>query len=150
MVGVVEYRGYDDLGTLTADQKPQLSKTGFELATGASDFVDVPAPWSGRFWARTGCSSDSGKFTCATGDCASGQVGCNGAGAIPPANLIELTVASNDGQDFYDVSNVDGFNVPMSIAPRGGSVEGRRSLARPTIDPIGRPTTNKLEAGLAQ
>lgn len=107
-------------GTLTGAQKPQLSTTGFELGTGASKSVDVPSPWSGRFWARSGCSSASGQFVCATGNCGSGQVECNGAGAIPPATLVELTVAPNGGQDFYDVSNVDGFNVPVSIAPQGG------------------------------
>ena len=121
-------------GTLTGGQKPQLSKTGFELPTGASNSVDVPSDWSGRFWARTGCSSDSGKFTCAIGDCASGQVDCNGAGAIPPATLIELFVAPNGGQDFYDVSNVDGFNVPMSIAPQGGNGDCKPSSCPANIN----------------
>lgn len=89
---------------------------------GASSSLDVPAPWSGRFWARSGCASDStGKFTCLSGDCASGQIACNGAGAIPPASLIELTLAANGGQDFYDISLVDGFNLPVSLAPQGGS-----------------------------
>ncbi|XP_028789964.1 thaumatin-like protein 1b [Neltuma alba] len=108
-------------GTLTGDQKSQLPTTGFELASGASNTVGVPSPWSGRFWARSGCSNNAGKFTCATADCGSGQLACNGAGAAPPATLMELTVAVNGGQDFYDVSNVDGFNVPMSIAPQGGT-----------------------------
>ncbi|CAL9012676.1 unnamed protein product [Prunus brigantina] len=105
-------------GTLTGDQKPQLSLTGFELATGISRSVDAPSPWSGRFFGRTRCSTDaSGKFTCATADCSSGQVSCNGNSAAPPATLVEITIASNGGQDFYDVSLVDGFNLPMS----GGS-----------------------------
>ncbi|KAJ1419449.1 Thaumatin, conserved site [Sesbania bispinosa] len=107
--------------TLTGDQKPQLSTTGFELGQGAVNSVDLPSPWSGRFWARTGCSNNNGRFSCATGDCASGQMECNGAGGIPPATLVEITVAPNGGQDFYDVSNVDGFNIPMSITPQGGS-----------------------------
>ncbi|KAI5348146.1 hypothetical protein L3X38_001033 [Prunus dulcis] len=100
----------------------QLSSTGFELASGASSSLDVPSPWSGRFWGRTQCSTDaSGKFICGTADCGSGQVACNGAGAIPPASLIELTLAPGGGQDFYDVSLVDGFNVPLELAPQGGS-----------------------------
>ncbi|XVF76348.1 hypothetical protein PTKIN_Ptkin13bG0259400 [Pterospermum kingtungense] len=99
----------------------QLSKTGFELASQASDSVDVPAPWTGRVWARTQCSSSSGKFTCATGDCGSGQVACNGAGGAPPATLAEFTIAASGGQDFYDISLVDGFNLPASITPQGGS-----------------------------
>ncbi|KAF3441783.1 hypothetical protein FNV43_RR15698 [Rhamnella rubrinervis] len=110
-------------GTLTGAGKPQLSSTGFELASGATQTLDVPAGWSGRFWARSQCSTDgSGKFTCATADCGSGQVLCNGAGAIPPATLVELTLAETaDRQDFYDVSLVDGFNLPVSLAPQGGS-----------------------------
>ncbi|MQJ84067.1 hypothetical protein EI014_25165, partial [Escherichia coli] len=123
-------------GTLTGDQKPQLSTTGFELASGASNSVDLPAPWSGRFWARTECSNNNGKFSCATADCASGQVGCNGAGAIPPATLIEITVAENGGQDFYDVSNVDGFNVPMSVTPQGGSGECKTSSCPANINTV--------------
>lgn len=120
--------------TLTGSQKTQLSKTGFQLAPGGTNSVDVPSPWSGRFWARTGCSSNSGKFTCATADCGTGQVACNGAGGATPATLIELTVASNKGQDFYDVSNVDGFNVPMSIAPQGGSGQCKQSTCPANIN----------------
>ncbi|XP_062166820.1 thaumatin-like protein 1b [Alnus glutinosa] len=115
-------------GTLTADQKPQLSTTGFELASKASSSVDVQAPWIGRFWARTRCTTDaSGKFTCETADCASGQVACNGAGAIPPASLVEINIAANGGQDFYDVSLVDGFNLPISVATQGGTGECKSS-----------------------
>lgn len=77
---------------------------------------------SGRLWGRSQCStSSSGQFTCGTGDCASGQITCNGAGAVPPTSLVELTLASDGGQDFYDVSLVDGFNLPLSLTPQGGS-----------------------------
>ncbi|GMN39262.1 hypothetical protein TIFTF001_008489 [Ficus carica] len=110
-------------GTLTGAGKPQLSSTGFELGPGAMQTLDVPAGWSGRFWARTGCSTSgaTGKFSCATADCDSGQVECAGAGAKPPASLVELTLGANGGQDFYDVSVVDGFNLPVALAPQGGS-----------------------------
>ncbi|KAB2612452.1 thaumatin-like protein 1a [Pyrus ussuriensis x Pyrus communis] len=115
-------------GTLTGDQKPQLSLTGFELASKASRSVDAPSPWSGRFWARTRCSTDAaGKFTCETANCGSGKVECNGAGAVPPATLVEITIAKNRGKDFYDVSLVDGFNLPMSVAPKGGTGECKAS-----------------------
>ncbi|XP_021289809.1 thaumatin-like protein 1b [Herrania umbratica] len=107
-------------GILTSSG-PQLSTTGFELASKVPFILDVPATWSGRLWARTQCTNDNGKFQCATGDCASGQVSCGGAGGIPPASLAEFTLAANNGQDFYDISLVDGFNLPLSIAPQGGS-----------------------------
>ncbi|CAK7331921.1 unnamed protein product [Dovyalis caffra] len=101
---------------------PQLSPTGFTLTSGASSSLSIPAPWSGRFWARTQCFTDSsGKFTCATGDCASGRVECHGAGGIPPSSLAEFTLKANDGHDYYDISLVDGFNIPLSATPQGGS-----------------------------
>ncbi|GMN39265.1 hypothetical protein TIFTF001_008491, partial [Ficus carica] len=68
------------------------------------------------------CTTDaSGGFSCATGDCNSGQVECKGNSGVPPTTLVELFLAANGGQDFYDVSNVDGFNVPVSVAPQGGT-----------------------------
>ncbi|XP_071710258.1 thaumatin-like protein 1 [Rutidosis leptorrhynchoides] len=93
--------------------------TGFELGQGASNTVDVSATWSGRVWARRGCSNDGGKFSCASGDCGSGQVTCNGNGGAPPVTLAEFTIPGSSSTDFYDVSNVDGFNLPLSITPSG-------------------------------
>ncbi|KAG2585592.1 thaumatin-like protein 1 [Panicum virgatum] len=78
----------------------------------------MPAPqgWSGRFWGRSGCDFDaSGKGSCATGDCGSGEVECRGAGASPPATLAEFTLDGAGGKDFYDVSLVDGYNLPMLV-----------------------------------
>ncbi|XP_043717877.1 thaumatin-like protein 1b [Telopea speciosissima] len=108
-------------GTLTGDNKAQLSSTGFELASGASSSVDFTSGWSGRIWGRTYCSSTSG-FKCETADCGSSQVSCNGAGANPPASLVEFTIGSSSTEkDFYDISLVDGFNLPVSVAPQGGT-----------------------------
>lgn len=93
--------------------------TGFELASQASQTLQVPNSWSGRVWARFVCSNDAtGKFTCRSGDCGSGQVTCNGNGAAPPASLVEFTLAGFGGKDFYDISLVDGFNLPVSIVPQ--------------------------------
>ncbi|KAL5709747.1 Thaumatin-like protein 1 [Ranunculus cassubicifolius] len=107
-------------GTLTGGGTPQLSTTGFQLNFGESRTVDAPPTWSGRFWARTRCSNSTGKFICATADCGSGQVECNGAGAIPPATLVEFTLSGAGNQDFYDVSLVDGYNIPVSVTPKHG------------------------------
>ncbi|XP_058076785.1 thaumatin-like protein 1b [Magnolia sinica] len=109
-------------GTLNNADKPQLPQTGFELAQGASVSLDAPVPWGGRFWGRTRCSTDaSGRFACATADCGSGQVSCNGGDAAPPATLVEFTLGGDGGKDFYDTSLVDGFNVPFSVTPQGGT-----------------------------
>ncbi|VFR02927.1 unnamed protein product [Cuscuta campestris] len=103
--------------TLTGGGGSSQAPTGFELAQGASTSFDIPAKWTGRFWARTQCAVQNGKFSCMTADCGSGQVACNGAGAIPPATLVEFTLAGFQDQDFYDVSLVDGFNLPVSVVP---------------------------------
>lgn len=103
-------------------KSPAFPNTGFELAAAASKSINPPAHWAGRIWGRTGCSTDSsGKFSCQTGDCGSGQVACNGKGGVPPTTLAEFTLQDKDGKDTYDVSCVDGFNLPLSIAPQGGS-----------------------------
>ncbi|XP_024032785.1 thaumatin-like protein 1 [Morus notabilis] len=108
-------------GILASAGSPKLDSTGFELAKGSSRVFQAPTGWSGRFWGRTGCNFDgSGRGSCATGDCAPGGLECNGAGATPPATLAEFTLGSGS-QDFYDVSLVDGYNLPMVVEGIGGS-----------------------------
>ncbi|XP_059293050.1 thaumatin-like protein 1b [Lycium ferocissimum] len=109
-------------GILSGAGTTQLSPTGFQLNPGQAIPVSVPAGWSGRLWGRTFCSQDSttGKFTCVTGDCGSGTLECIG-GAAPPATLAEFTLNGAGGLDFYDVSLVDGYNLPMLVTPQGGT-----------------------------
>nr|XP_043623700.1 thaumatin-like protein 1 [Erigeron canadensis] len=108
-------------GILANAGSPSLDTTGFELLTQSSRSFQAPTGWSGRFWGRTGCKFDrSGSGSCQTGDCGSGQVECNGAGAAPPATLAEFTLGTG-GSDFYDVSLVDGYNIAMIVEVSGGS-----------------------------
>ncbi|PKI68198.1 hypothetical protein CRG98_011397 [Punica granatum] len=109
-------------GILSNAGTPQPSMTGFALQSGESNALPVPATWSGRMWGRTLCSQDpaTGKFKCLTGDCGSGTLECSGAGAIPPATLAEFTLDGAGGLDFYDVSLVDGYNLPMLVVPQNG------------------------------
>ncbi|KAG9456798.1 hypothetical protein H6P81_001306 [Aristolochia fimbriata] len=109
------------VGTLSSAGSPALSQTGFKLDQGASVSLQAPTGWSGRFWGRTHCSDAGGNFKCKTADCGSNRVSCDGAGAIPPATLIEFTLDGSGGQDFYDTSLVDGYNVPFSVRPQGGT-----------------------------
>ncbi|KAL8158814.1 hypothetical protein V2J09_000351 [Rumex salicifolius] len=112
-------------GLLSGANSAQLPTTGFSLPSSKSRTVQFPRSWSGRVWARTLCSTDSsGKFSCLTGDCGSGSVHCNGAGAIPPATLAEFTLNGAGGLDFYDVSLVDGYNLPLLVVARDGSGGG--------------------------
>uniref|UniRef100_A0A0A0L4Z5 Thaumatin-like protein n=1 Tax=Cucumis sativus TaxID=3659 RepID=A0A0A0L4Z5_CUCSA len=112
-------------GLLSGAGTSQLSTTGFVLEKGQSNPITIPPGWSGRIWGRTYCSHDAtGRFTCATADCGSGTVECNGKGAVPPATLAEFTLNGANGLDFYDVSLVDGYNVPMLITPQDGTGGG--------------------------
>ncbi|KAK4842833.1 hypothetical protein QYF36_000626 [Acer negundo] len=110
-------------GMLSGAGTAPLSTTGFTLEQGQSTSLSVPNSWSGRFWGRTFCSQNAttNKFTCVTGDCGSGTIECSGSGAVPPATLAEFTLNGAGGLDFYDVSLVDGYNLPMLISPQGGT-----------------------------
>ncbi|XP_072970816.1 thaumatin-like protein 1b [Typha angustifolia] len=109
-------------GLLSSSGSPPLSTTGFQLSPGESRALDAPPGWSGRVWARTLCAADpaTSRFSCATGDCGSGAVECLGGGAAPPATLAEFTLGGGGGNDFYDVSLVDGYNIAMLLSPQGG------------------------------
>ncbi|KAI3796958.1 hypothetical protein L1987_39645 [Smallanthus sonchifolius] len=112
-------------GILSSAGSTPLDSTGFDLSPGESRSFQASPGWSGRFWGRTGCTFDAnGQGSCATGDCGSNQISCNGAGATPPATLAEFTIGSSSGtnsQDFYDVSLVDGYNLPMAVDASGGT-----------------------------
>ncbi|GLT69251.1 hypothetical protein SLA2020_414140 [Shorea laevis] len=77
-----------------------------------------------------------GKFTCETANCGSGQVACNGTGAEPPASLVEINIAADRGQDFYDVSLVDGFNLPVSVATLGGTGDCKPSNCPANVNAV--------------
>ncbi|WCJ32620.1 Pathogenesis-related thaumatin superfamily protein [Euphorbia peplus] len=110
-------------GILSNAGTSQLPTTGFALQPGESNTFPVPAAWSGRLWGRTLCTQDAttGTFSCLTADCGSSTIQCSGDGAAPPATLAEFTLNGANGLDFYDVSLVDGYNLPMLIAPAGGT-----------------------------
>ncbi|OEL32650.1 Pathogenesis-related protein 5 [Dichanthelium oligosanthes] len=111
---------------------------GFALRPKQSVVFTAPAGgWSGRIWARTDCNFDaSGNGSCATGACGT-TLKC-GASGEPPASLAEFTLASSTG-DFYDVSLVDGFNLPVAVRPVNGrgncSVAGCDGDLRETCPP---------------
>ncbi|KAG8090355.1 hypothetical protein GUJ93_ZPchr0011g28299 [Zizania palustris] len=108
------------LGT-TGHTTPQSG--GFHLGPGEEAAFEVPTGWSGRVWPRRGCSFDSrGLGSCATGDCG-GVLRCGGAAGATPATVVEMTLGTAaSAMHFYDVSLVDGFNAPVSMAPVGGGV----------------------------
>ncbi|KAH7860053.1 hypothetical protein Vadar_008614 [Vaccinium darrowii] len=100
-----------------------FSGGGFELKSHQSIVLTAPVAWSGRIWARTGCNFDkNGNGTCQTGRCGT-SLKCTGSGETP-TTLAEFTLATTD---FYDVSLVDGFNIPLAITPMNG--KGNCSVA---------------------
>eukprot|EP01018_Ginkgo_biloba_P033769 Gb_35027 [translate_table: standard] len=95
---------------------------GFALQPGQSQTLSPPGGWSGRIWGRTGCNFDgSGHGACETGDCGN-ALECNDVGGSPPVSLVEFTLGD---KDFYDVSLVDGYNLPLSITPSNGAGDCR-------------------------
>ncbi|KAF8528424.1 Osmotin, thaumatin-like protein [Hysterangium stoloniferum] len=92
--------------------------TGWEASPGSSRSLSVPDDWtSGRIWGRTDCDASG---NCASGSCAGG-IECDlkvGTGTTP-ASLAEWTLSAG-AIDFYDVSLVDGYNLPMSITNNVG------------------------------
>jgi hypothetical protein len=51
---------------------------------------------------------------------------CGGTGATPPATLFEVTLGKGGGGggagdlDYYDVSLVDGYSLPIVAVPQAG------------------------------
>lgn len=82
--------------------------------------INVPAGTAmARIWGRTNCNFDgSGRGRCQTGDCG-GVLECRGWG-VPPNTLAEYALNQFGNLDFYDISLVDGFNIPMVFGPTNG------------------------------
>ncbi|KAF2461870.1 thaumatin [Lineolata rhizophorae] len=102
---------------------------GFKLEPGESRRQLVAEDWQGRVWGRTNCTFDedgnavNGPRACLSGDCR-GVLDCEAGGDIP-VTLAEFTLNGGDDQCYYDISLVDGYNVPLSIimvAPENGTL----------------------------
>ncbi len=105
---------------IAADPKHPVEATGWVLKPGASLSFTVPDHWDVRVWARTGCSFDAaGDGHCTTGDC--GRFQCGSTWGEFPSTLAEFNLNAWNGMDFYDVSLVEGNNLPMWINSYGGS-----------------------------
>ncbi|KII96153.1 hypothetical protein PLICRDRAFT_49044 [Plicaturopsis crispa FD-325 SS-3] len=93
--------------------------TGWEAAPGSSISFTVGDGWTaGRIWGRRDCdfSTNPGPNSCVTGGCNGGLVCDKNTGTgVPPATVAEFTLNGDGNQDFYDVSLVDGFNIPLAI-----------------------------------
>lgn len=108
-----------NVGSLVPNQP-----TGWEAAPGSSVSFSVPDQWkAGRIWGRRECdfSNPNGATACASGACNGGLL-CDphtGTG-VPPATVAEWTLSAGGNLDYYDISLVDGFNIPMAITNNKG------------------------------
>jgi hypothetical protein len=85
-----------------SDQTGQVSS--YLLGSGASQLIDVGTNWPGGvIWGYPGSSAD--------------PTDCNNA--KPQADVAEFTI--NSDQDFYDISIVNAYNLPLKIAPTSGT-----------------------------
>ncbi|KAF8878090.1 thaumatin-like protein [Infundibulicybe gibba] len=93
--------------------------TGWEAASFTKVSFTVPDNWkAGRIWARRNCdfSTNPGPNSCLDGGCNGGLL-CDphtGTG-VPPATVAEWTLQGDGNRDFYDISLVDGYNLPARI-----------------------------------
>lgn len=102
---------------LTASNSGGPYTQGFLLHSNESRQLWFPPDWIGRIWGRTNCtfSETTNTGSCFTGSC-NDALNCSVSGE-PPATLAEFTLLGSDAQTFYDLSLVNGFNLPMAIIP---------------------------------
>ncbi|XP_047171490.1 pathogenesis-related thaumatin-like protein 3.5 [Vigna umbellata] len=106
---------------LSGIESSPLPTTSLALQPGDSNTLPVPPAWSGRLWGRTLCSINiTGKFSCVTGDCGTSEVECTGRNPTSPVTLVEFHFDSMSQMNLYDISLVEGFNLPVRVAPTGG------------------------------
>jgi hypothetical protein len=120
--------------TVWADALPSTTFPGglpVQLDPGQSFTAGVDNGWSGRVWGRFGCTtSAAGKLTCPDDPY--------------PSTLSEMTLTQDQGTglDFYDISLVDGFDLPMALIPVGFTADPAHpfSCGSPTCAMDLRPT----------
>ncbi|XP_063942216.1 thaumatin-like protein 1 [Daucus carota subsp. sativus] len=105
---------------------------GLQLNPNQQWSLDVaPGTQYARIWGRTNCNSDAS--VCGTGDC--GRSYCTGYGRSPNT-VAEFALNQYQNYDYFGISLIDGFNIPMEFGP---TVEGGYGCKRSrcTADIIG-------------
>lgn len=106
---------------VNADGSQQMSGLPI-LESGQSATVTIPensaaGHWRGKFFARMGCTGDSGStFHCQVGDCGKYAQRCELG--EQPTSLAEFNFDTKDAlAPWYNVSYVNAFSQPVTIAP---------------------------------
>lgn len=131
--------GYQ-IGFPLGDGELRPVSSGFELSAGAS--LNLTVAHYATVWGRTGCSfNESGLGTCITGDC-DGRLSCGddetGWWYITPQPVTHASLRFGEDKfpDVFALNVGDGYNIPISITPYGGSNggEGRCKATSCSID----------------
>ncbi|SAM09016.1 hypothetical protein [Absidia glauca] len=104
--------------TVTKLTNGESSGTTAIVSQGSSKTYPLDEKWQGRFFGSK--STDKGK-------------------ASDPRSLAEFTFRGSGGNDFYDLSFVDGFNLPIKISPmdgHGGASSGKYNCGSPTCSSL--------------
>ncbi|KAL6571247.1 hypothetical protein OROHE_002890 [Orobanche hederae] len=108
-----------------------------------------PGTSSAIIWGRTNCNFDaSGEGRCGSGDCA-GVLECRVTGQ-PPLTLAEYTLNGGNNLDYYDISVIDGFNIPMAFGSTNGGCTQLRCADAQCPDAYHQPNdvrTNSCPSG---
>jgi len=125
-----------------------------------SPWIPFPQGWAGRIWGRTICAFRRGQQydvaaevnrQCVTGDC-SGLLECGKIGATGATTFAEIAFDSGDcampRNSIFDVSAVDGHNLPMAWVPL--NCDGTGASQSDVAQAIGCATpANEFECPLA-
>ncbi|KAF8263503.1 thaumatin [Lactarius quietus] len=90
--------------------------TGWAAPPSTSVEITLPDDWSGHVWGRRDCdfTTNPGPDSCLDGGCPGGLL-CTGPGQSP-VTVAEFKLSSDDNAfDYYDISLINGFNIPMII-----------------------------------
>ncbi|MFA6333030.1 MAG: thaumatin family protein, partial [Methanoregula sp.] len=110
-----------DQGTPLVDNGGFLLDADTRAGAQTTHTISVPKFWQGSFQPRSNCHNDSAgnyvcdyeQHTCRAYQDGQGKIQCGGHG-ITDAIKGEINFDEN-GVDTYDVSAVDGFNIPVTI-----------------------------------
>lgn len=106
--------------TVTPTKIAASGQTSVSINNTAQPINGTYIKWSGNIWAAKGCKKPAGseRMVCDSINC-----GTDGCAAYRAPNGVraqaEFTFQSN-AKDYYDVSAIAGFNIPVSMGPTSG------------------------------
>ncbi|KAF8265826.1 Osmotin thaumatin-like protein [Lactarius quietus] len=120
--GMVYFQELTTIQLYTASDTAPDHPTGWVAPPSSFVSITVPGNWGiGHIWGRRDCNfntANPGPDSCLDGGCPGGLL-CTGQGQSP-VTVAEFTLSSDPNvPDYYDISLIDGFNIPMRIDNNG-------------------------------